>query len=156
MKLQELKIYNNLIKTLLMLEKEGYDKRAEIVNFIITAARNNKDLLIDPEICERLAILVDSSNIAVKALDIISNKVEKDFEKDDPTNLGTNYYNTLVITNLHIEHDKYLSLLANYEIYKQENYSVNYLIENKEETKEIEKEIKEKTQLLIKKLNLKI
>ena len=68
MKIQELKIYNNLIESLLDLKEEGYEIREDIVRFNLENILENQELLIDPEICERLAVLVNSATIASKVL----------------------------------------------------------------------------------------
>ncbi len=156
MKIQEVQIYNNLIETLFNLEIEGYENREKIVNFVIENIINNKELLLNPEICERISILVDSSNIATKALSLIAISTEHDFEIEDTTSLGSNYSNSLLISNLYIAHDKYFDLLGNYRIYKLEGYHPRYLLENKLEALSIEKEIKEKNKELVKNFNLKI
>ena len=156
MKPQEIKIYNNLIETLYNLEIEGYEKREKIVNFVIENIINSSELLKDPEICERLSTLVDSSTISTTSLGLIATSVEHDYENEDVTNLGRNYNNSLLIENLYIAHDKYLSLLGNYRTYKLEEYHSKYLVENKLESLSIEKEIKETDKILIKNFNLKI
>ncbi len=156
MKHQELKIYNSLIELLFNLEEEGYYIRENIVNFVITSSLNNNLILNDPKVDERLSLLVDSSNIAVTSLEIISSSLEEEFEREDNTNLGRNYTNSLLIENLYIAHDKYLALLGNYCIYKLENYHFKYLEENRLESIIIEQEIKEKDKLLVKNFDLKI
>ena len=93
MKPQEIKIYNNLIETLYNLEIEGYEKREKIVNFVIENIINSSELLKDPEICERLSTLVDSSTISTTSLGLIATSVEHDYENEDVTNLGRNYNN---------------------------------------------------------------
>ena len=122
MKPQEIKIYNNLIETLYDLKIEGYEKREKIVNFVIENIINSSELLKDPEICERLSTLVDSSTISTTSLGLIATSVQHDYENEDVTNLGRNYNNSLLIGNLYIAHDKYLSLLGNYRTYKLEGY----------------------------------
>lgn len=156
MKTQEIKIYNNLIETLYDLKIEGYEKREKIVNFVIENIINSSELLKDPEICERLSTLVDSSTISTISLGLIATSVQHDYENEDVTNLGRNYNNSLLIGNLYIAHDKYFSLLGNYRTYKLEGYHSKYLVENKLESLSIEKEIKETDKILIKNFNLKI
>ena len=89
-------------------------------------------------------------------MSILTESVEHDYENEDVTNLGRNYNNSLLIGNLYIAHDKYLSLLGNYRTYKLEGYHFKYLVENKLEVLSIEKEIKETNKILIKNFNLKI
>ena len=156
MKTKELKIYNNLIETLFNLEEEAYENREKIVRFVIENFINSSDLLIDSEICERISVLVESSTIATKSLGLIAISTEHDFEMDDNTNLGRNYNNSLLISNLFIAHDKYFDLLGNYRIYKLEGYHPKYLVENKLNSLSVEKEIKETNKILIKNFNLKI
>lgn len=156
MKPQEIKIYNNLIETLYDLKIEGYEKREKIVNFVIENIINSSELLKDPEICERLSTLVDSSTISTTSLGLIATSVQHDYENEDVTNLGRNYNNSLLIGNLYIAHDKYLSLLGNYRVYKLDGYHSKYLIDNKLESLSIKKEIKERDKVLIKNFDLKI
>ena len=156
MKTKELKIYNNLIETLFNLEEEGYENREKIVRFVIENFINSSDLLIDSEICERISVLVESSTIATKSLGLIAISTEHDFEMGDNANLGRNYCNSLLISNLFIAHDKYFDLLGNYRIYKLEGYHPKYLVENKLNSLSVEKEIKETDKILIKNFNLKI
>ena len=113
MKTQELKIYNNLIDSLFDLKEEGYEIREDIVRFNLENILENEDLLFDPEMCERLSILVNSANVASKALGLIATSVEEGFEREDIKNLGFNYCNAKIIENLYINHDIYLSLLIN-------------------------------------------
>ncbi len=156
MKTQELKIYNKLIEALFDLEEEGYENRENIVRFVIENFIISSDWLKDPEICERISILVDSSIIATKVLGIIATSTEHDFEIENTTNLGRNYSNTILINNLYIAHDKYLDLLGNYRIYKLEGYHPKYLVENKLNSLSVEKEIKETDKILIRNFDLKI
>ena len=155
MNTRELKIYNNLIKSLLSLEQEDYENREKIVKFIIETTLSNGTLINDPEISERLSLLIDSSNIAKESLSLLATSTEQGYEEEDATNLGSNYSSSLLIGNLYIAHDKYLSLLGNYRLYKQENYHVKYLVDNKIESLSIAEEIKEKNNLLNKIFNLK-
>lgn len=156
MNTKELRIYNNLIKLLINLELEGYENREKIVSFVLENIITSSEMLKDFEICERLSILVESSTIIKTALCMLTNSVEQDYEREDVTNLGRNYNNSLLIGNLYIAHDKYLSLLGNYRTYKLEGYHSKYLVENKLESLSIEKEIKETDKILIKNFNLKI
>ena len=156
MKTQELKIYNKLIDSLFDLEDEGYEIREDIVRFNLENILDNKDLLFDLEICERLSILVSSANIASKALELIAISIEEEFEKGDIKNLGFNYCNTKIIENLYINHDIYLSLLINYRVYKLNHYHAKYFIENNKERLEVERRIKEADKLLVKNIHLKI
>ena len=75
MKTQELKLYNSLIEYLLDLEDEGYEIREDIVRFNLENILENQELLIDPEISERLAVLVNSATIAAKVLGLIATSV---------------------------------------------------------------------------------
>lgn len=75
MKTQELKLYNSLIEYLLDLEDEGYEIREDIVRFNLENILKNQELLIDPEISERLAVLVNSATIAAKVLGLIATSV---------------------------------------------------------------------------------
>ncbi len=156
MKTQELKIYNKLIDSLFELEDEGYEIREDIVRFNLENVLDNKDLLFDLEICERLSILVNSTNIASKALELIAISIEEELEKGDIKNLGFNYCNTKIIENLYINHDLYLRLLINYRIYKSKHYHAKYFIENNREKLEVERKIKEADKLLVKNFCLKI
>ena len=149
MNINELKIFNNLIKTLLNLEMEDYENREKIVLSVIKNIITSSEILKDPEICERISILVDSSIIDTTS-------IEQDYEREIVTNLGRNYNNSLLIGNLYIAHDKYLDLLGNYRTYKLEGYHSKYLVENKLEALSVEKEIKETNKILIKNFNLKI
>lgn len=83
METQELKLYNSLIEYLLDLEDEGYEIREDIVRFNLENILKNQELLIDPEISERLAVLVNSVTIAAKALGLIATSVEEGFERED-------------------------------------------------------------------------
>ena len=156
MNINELKIFNNLIKTLFNLEMEDYEKREKIVLSVIKNIITSSEILKDPEICERISILVDSSIIATTSLGLIVTSTEQDYERESVTNLGRNYNNSLLIGNLYIAHDKYLDLLGNYRTYKLEGYHSKYLVENKLEALSVEKEIKETNKILIKNFNLKI
>ena len=156
MNTKELKIYNNLIKQLLSLEQEDYENREKIVRFIIETTLSNGTLINDPEIYERISLLIDSSNIVRESLSLLATSTEQDYEVEDATNLGSNYSSSLLISNLYIAHDKYLSLLGNYRLYKQENYHVKYLVDNKIESLSVSEEIKEVNNLLVKIFNLKI
>lgn len=156
MNTKELKIYNNLIKQLLSLEQEDYENREKIVRFIIETMLSNRTLINDPEISERLSLLIDSSTIVRESLSLLATSTEQDYEVEDATNLGSNYSSSLLISNLYIAHDKYLSLLGNYRLYKQENYHVKYLVDNKIESLSVSEEIKEVNNLLVKIFNLKI
>ncbi len=156
MNTKELKIYNNLIKQLLSLEQEDYENREKIVRFIIETMLSNGTLINDPEIYERISLLIDSSNIVRESLSLLATSTEQDYEVEDATNLGSNYSSSLLISNLYIAHDKYLSLLGNYRLYKQENYHVKYLVDNKIESLSVSEEIKEVNNLLVKIFNLKI
>ena len=156
MNTKELKIYNNLIKQLLSLEQEDYKNREKIVRFIIETMLSNGTLINDPEIYERISLLIDSSNIVRESLSLLATSTEQDYEVEDATNLGSNYSSSLLISNLYIAHDKYLSLLGNYRLYKQENYHVKYLVDNKIESLSVSEEIKEVNNLLVKIFNLKI
>ena len=75
METQELKLYNSLIEYLLDLEDEGYEIREDIVRFNLENILKNQELLIDPEISERLAVLVNSATIAAKVLGLIATSV---------------------------------------------------------------------------------
>ena len=156
MNTKELKIYNNLIKQFLSLEQEDYENREKIVRFIIETMLSNGTLINDPEIYERISLLIDSSNIVRESLSLLATSTEQDYEVEDATNLGSNYSSSLLISNLYIAHDKYLSLLGNYRLYKQENYHVKYLVDNKIESLSVSEEIKEVNNLLVKIFNLKI
>ena len=156
MNTKELRIYNNLIKLLINLELEGYENREKVDSFVLENIIISSEMLKDSEISERLSILVDSSTIIKTALCILTKSVEQDYEREDVTNLGRNYNNSLLIGNLYIAHDKYLDLLGNYRTYKLEGYHSKYLVENKLESLSVEKEIKETDKILIKNFNLKI
>ena len=156
MNTKELRIYNNLIKLLINLELEGYENREKIVSFVLENIITSSEMLKDFEMCERLSILVESSTIIKTSLSILTESVEQDYEKEDVTNLGRNYNNSLLIGNLYIAHDKYLDLLGNYRVYKLDRYHSKYLVDNKLESLSIEKEIKERDKVLIKNFDLKI
>ncbi len=156
MNTKELRIYNNLIKLLINLELEGYENREKIVSFVLENIITSSEMLKDFEICERLSILVESSTIIKTSLSILTESVEQDYEKEDVTNLGRNYNNSLLIGKLYIAHDKYLDLLGNYRVYKLDRYHSKYLVDNKLESLSIEKEIKERDKVLIKNFDLKI
>ena len=156
MNTKELRIYNNLIKLLINLELEGYENREKIVSFVLENIITSSEMLKDFEICERLSILVESSTIIKTSLSILTESVEQDYEKEDVTNLGRNYNNSLLIGKLYIAHDKYLDLLGNYRVYKLDRYHSKYLVDNKLESLSIEKEIKERDKVLIKNIDLKI
>ena len=113
-------------------------------------------MLIDPEISERLAVLVNSATIAAKVLGLIATSVEEGFEREDTKSLGFNYCNTKIIENLYTNHDIYLSLLINYRIYKLNHYHDEYFTKNNNEKLAVERKIKEADKLLIKNFNLKI
>ena len=130
MKTQELKLYNSLIEHLFDLEDEGYEIREDIVRFNLENILENQELLIDPEISERLAVLVNSATIATKVLGLIATSVEEGFEREDTKSLGFNYCNTKIIENLYTNHDIYLSLLINYRIYKLNHYHDEYFTKN--------------------------
>ena len=153
---RETNIYNHLVETLFNLEMEGIEIREEIVEFDLENILKNQELLIDPEISDRITILADSSNIAVEVLDRIAISAEQGFEEKDCSSLGFNYCNALIISNLYINHDIYLSLLNDYRFYKIKNYHDKYLIENERESKEVKRKIIEADKLLIKNFNLKI
>ena len=104
MNTRELKIYNNLIKSLLSLEQEDYENREKIVKFIIETTLSNGTLINDPEISERLSLLIDSSNIAKESLSLLATSTEQGYEEEDATNLGSNYSSSLLITNDHTVH----------------------------------------------------
>ncbi len=93
MNTKELRIYNNLIKLLINLELEGYENRENIVSFVLENIITSSEMLKDFEICERLSILVESSTIIKTSLSILTESVEQDYEKEDVTNLGRNYFN---------------------------------------------------------------
>ena len=156
MNTKELRIYNNLIKLLINLELEGYENREKIVSFVLENIITSSEMLKDFEICERLSILVESSTIIKTSLSILTESVEQEYEKEDVTNLGRNYNNSLLIGKLYIAHDKYLDLLGNYRVYKLDRYHSKYLVDNKLESLSIEKEIKERDKVLIKNFDLKI
>ena len=156
MKTQELKIYNNLIDSRFDLEEEGYEIREDIVRFNLENILENEDLLFDPEMCERLSILVNSANVASKALGLIATSVEEGFEREDIKKLGFNYCNAKIIENLYINHDIYLSLLINYRIYKLNHYHDEYFTKNNNEKLAVERKIKEADKLLVKNFHLKI
>ena len=99
---------------------------------------------------------MESSTIIKTSLSILTESVEQDYEKEDVTNLGRNYNNSLLIGKLYIAHDKYLDLLGNYRVYKLDRYHSKYLVDNKLESLSIEKEIKERDKVLIKNFDLKI
>ena len=122
-----------------------YNYEYQWIKNIITSSETLKN----PEICERISILVDSSIIDTTS-------IEQDYEREIVTNLGRNYNNSLLTGNLYIAHDKYLDLLGNYRTYKLEGYHSKYLVENKLEALSVEKEIKETNKILIKNFNLKI
>ena len=106
MNVKETTIYNNLVDTLFNLEMEGTEIREDIVYFNLENILENQSLLKDPEIRERLAVLVNSNNIAVKALERIAIATEQGFEEKDYSNLEFNYSNALIILEylyLHLE-----------------------------------------------------
>lgn len=148
MKTQELKLYNSLIEYLLDLEDEGYEIREDIVRFNLENILKNQELLIDPEISERLAVLVNSTTIATS--------VEEGFEREEIKSLGFNYCNAKIIENLYTNHDIYLSLLINYRIYKLNHYHDEYFTKNNNEKLAVERKIKEADKLLVKNFHLKI
>ena len=156
MNVKETTIYNNLVDTLFNLEMEGTEIREDIVYFNLENILENQSLLKDPEIRERLAVLVNSNNIAVKALERIAIATEQRFEEKDYSNLGFNYSNALIIRNLYINYDIYLVLLINYRFYKIKNYHDKYLMENNQNSKLVKRKITEANKILIKNLNLKI
>ena len=156
MNVKETTIYNNLVDTLFNLEMEGTEIREDIVYFNLENILENQSLLKDPEIRERLAVLVNSNNIAVKALERIAIATEQGFEEKDYSNLEFNYSNALIIRNLYINYDIYLVLLINYRFYKIKNYHDKYLMENNQNSKLVKRKITEANKILIKNLNLKI
>ena len=156
MNVKETTIYNNLVDTLFNLEMEGTEIREDIVYFNLENILENQSLLKDPEIRERLAVLVNSNNIAVKALERIAIATEQGFEVKDYSNLEFNYSNALIIRNLYINYDIYLVLLINYRFYKIKNYHDKYLMENNQNSKLVKRKITEANKILIKNLNLKI
>ena len=156
METQELKLYNSLIEYLLDLEDEGYEIREDIVRFNLENILKNQELLIDPEISERLAVLVNSATIVAKVLGLIATSVEEGFEREDTKSLGFNYCNTKIIENLYTNHDIYLSLLINYRIYKLNHYHDEYFTKNNNEKLAVERKIKEADKLLVKNFHLKI
>ena len=156
MNVKETTIYNNLVDTLFNLEMEGTEIREDIVYFNLENILENQSLLKDPEIRERLAVLVNSNTIAVKALERIAIATEQGFEEKDYSNLEFNYSNALIIRNLYINYDIYLVLLINYRFYKIKNYHDKYLMENNQNSKLVKRKITEANKILIKNLNLKI
>lgn len=156
MNVKETTIYNNLVDTLFNLEMEGTEIREDIVYFNLENILENQSLLKDPEIRERLAVLVNSNNIAVKALERIAIATEQGFEEKDYSNLEFNYSNALIIRNLYINYDIYLVLLINYRFYKIKNYHDKYLMENNQNSKLVKRKITEANKILIKNFNLKI
>ena len=156
MNVKETTIYNNLVDTLFNLEMEGTEIREDIVYFNLENILENQSLLKDPEIRERLAVLVNSNNIAVKALERVAIATEQGFEVKDYSNLEFNYSNALIIRNLYINYDIYLVLLINYRFYKIKNYHDKYLMENNQNSKLVKRKITEANKILIKNLNLKI
>ena len=156
MNVKETTIYNNLVDTLFNLEMEGTEIREDIVYFNLENILENQSLLKDPEIRERLAVLVNSNNIAVKALERIAIATEQGFEEKDYSNLEFNYSNALIIRNIYISYDIYLVLLINYRFYKIKNYHDKYLMENNQNSKLVKRKITEANKILIKNLNLKI
>ena len=156
MNVKETTIYNNLVDTLFNLEMEGTEIREDIVYFNLENILENQSLLKDPEIRERLAVLVNSNNIAVKALERVAIATEQGFEEKDYSNLEFNYSNALIIRNLYINYDIYLVLLINYRFYKIKNYHDKYLMENNQNSKLVKRKITEANKILIKNFNLKI
>ena len=156
MNVKETTIYNNLVDTLFNLEMEGTEIREDIVYFNLENILENQSLLKDPEIRERLAVLVNSNNIAVKALERIAIATEQGFEEKDYSNLEFNYSNALIIRNLYINYDIYLVLLINYRFYKIKHYHDKYLMENNQNSKLVKRKITEANKILIKNFNLKI
>lgn len=156
MKTEETKIYNSLIKLIYDLECNLYDIKEDIVRFIITSFFNNKDLLIDPIICERLAILINSSNISTEILEEITISTEQEIEMDTSLNLGSNYCGALSLDNLFIAYEAYLSLLESYCIYKAKHWHYKYLEENNKEALAVSNEIKDTDKRLVKEFDLKI
>lgn len=156
MNVKETTIYNNLVDTLFNLEMEGTEIREDIVYFNLENILENQSLLKDPEIRERLAVLVNSNNIAVKALERIAIATEQGFEEKNYSNLEFNYSNALIIRNLYINYDIYLVLLINYRFYKIKNYHDKYLMENNQNSKLVKRKITEANKILIKNFNLKI
>ena len=156
MNVKETTIYNNLVDTLFNLEMEGTEIREDIVYFNLENILENQSLLKDPEIRERLAVLVNSNNIAVKALERVAIATEQGFEEKDYSNLEFNYSNALIIRNLYINYDIYLVLLINYRFYKIKNYHDKYLMENNQNSKLVKRKITEVNKILIKNFNLKI
>ena len=156
MNVKETTIYNNLVDTLFNLEMEGTEIREDIVYFNLENILENQSLLKDPEIRERLAVLVNSNTIAVKALERIAIATEQGFEEKDYSNLEFNYSNALIIRNLYINYDIYLVLLINYRFYKIKNYHDKYLMENNQNSKLVKRKITEANKILIKNFNLKI
>ena len=156
MTIQELEIYNDLIKALLNLEEEGYKNRERLLYFVVDNLMNSSELLKDLEVLERITVLVNSTDITARSLELMAISLEDDYEVENTLNLGRNYLNSLLIGNLYIEYDKYFDLLGNYRIYKLENYPLKYLVDNKLESLIVKKEIREIDKKLIKKFSLKL
>ena len=153
---QELEIYNDLIKALLNLEEEGYKNREKLLYFVIDNIINSRELLKDLEVLERISVLVNSTDITARTLELMAISLKADYEVDNTLNLGKNYLNSLLISNIYIEYDKYFDLLGNYRIYKLEGYPLKYLVDNKLESLAVKKEIKDIDKKLIKNFNLKL
>ena len=126
METEEFYTYNDLIYEIHDLKDQGDEISLEIVTFVLSNLFFNNKFLKDPEVSERLDILVDTSNAIFTTLETIMLVVEDAYNKKDNATLKKCSKELLEIRDFYVSYESFLNLLKDYKLC-MDDHNVNTL-----------------------------
>ena len=124
METQEFYTYNDLIYEIHDLKDQGDEISLEIVTFVLSNLFFNNKFLEDPEVSERLDVLVDTNNAIFTILETLMFIVEDAYNKKDNITLEKCSKNLSEIRDFYVSYESYLNLLKDYKLCI-DDYNVN-------------------------------
>lgn len=132
---------------LMSLQEEGLTKRQDLLTYTLDALFNSPWIFQDEELNRRLTLLVDSSNLVGTCIDDLSVTAMNEYQARNPKVLGRLYKSLIIIDNIFLYQEEYISCLGEYEIDKL--FAKN-LDSNQQEANEIETDLNTECHKLVK------
>lgn len=127
METEEFYTYNDLIYEIHDLKDQGDEISLEIVTFVLSNLFFNNKFLEDPEVSERLDVLVDTNNAIFTILETLMFIVEDAYNKKDNITLEKCSKNLSEIRDFYVSYESYLNLLKDYKLCI-DDYNVNTFV----------------------------
>ena len=121
---------------LMSLEEEGLNKRQDLLTYTLDALFNSPWIFQDEELNRRMTLLVDSSNLVGTCIENLSTTAMQEFQAQNPKILGRLYKSLLIINNIFLYQEEYISCLGEYETSKlfEKNLDNNFATASEIET----------------------